>query len=248
MEFYKRLILGHSHILPLKMSVQQFLTAGSLADNFWLPLSPQALDEVRSLQNDSAIILQEGDDSWSYPWGGNYTSSQYYQFYFQDINPHVSILWLWKAKCTPRVKFFGWLVLVYRLNTRNMLKRRQFQLSSGYQCLLCQNPPEETIEHLLFLCDFSKTCWQALGMHWADLDDRLQIIEDGMARWNGPLFMEIFLLASWNIWKERNKLYFEGTAPTLISWKERLKSDLNLLVHRTKDSVHSFIFSLIGRL
>jgi hypothetical protein len=76
---------------------------------------------------------------------------------------------------------------------------------------------------------------KALGMHWVDLDDRLQIIEEGMDRWNGPLFMEIFLLASWNIWKERNKLFFEGTAPTLRSWKERLKSDLSLLVHRTKD-------------
>jgi hypothetical protein len=85
-------------------------------------------------------------------------------------------------------------------------------------------------------------------MHWADLPDRLQIIEDGMARWNGPLFMEIFLLASWNIWKERNKLYFEGTIPTLRSWKERLKSDLSLLVHRTKNSVHSYIFDIIGRL
>jgi hypothetical protein len=74
--------------------VQQFLTAGSLADNFWLPLSPQALDEVRTLQTDSAITLQDEDDSWSYPWGETYTSSQYYQFCFQNINPHVSILWL----------------------------------------------------------------------------------------------------------------------------------------------------------
>jgi hypothetical protein len=79
-------------------------------------------------------------------------------------------------------------------------------------------------------------------MHWADLADRLQIIKDGMAMWNGPLFMEIFLFASWNIWKERNKLYFEGTAPTLRSWKERLKSDLSLLVHRTKKLCTFFHF------
>jgi hypothetical protein len=190
------------------VSVQQFLTAGSLADNFWLPLSPQALEEVRTLQTDSAITLQDEDDSWSYPWGGTYTSSQYYQFCFRDSNPHISICWLWKSKCTPRVKFFGWLVLVDRLNTRNMLRRRQFQLNSGYQCLLCQNPPEETIEHLLFTCDFSKSCWQTLGFQWADLPDRLLIIEEGKARWHGPLFMELFLLASWNIWKERNKFFF----------------------------------------
>jgi hypothetical protein len=45
------------------VSVQQFLSASRLADNFWLPLSPQALEEVRSLQIDSAITFQEGADT-----------------------------------------------------------------------------------------------------------------------------------------------------------------------------------------
>jgi hypothetical protein len=118
---------------------------------------------------------------------------------FRELNPHVSFLWLWKSKCTPRVKFFGWLVLSDRLNSRNMLKRRHYILNSGYNCLMCDNPPEETLEHMLFHYPFSQSCWQTLDMSFDSTGDRLHIIERGKARWNRPLFMEIFLLASWNI-------------------------------------------------
>jgi hypothetical protein len=38
-------------------------------------LSPHALEEVRAMQIDSAITLQEGADTWSYPWGGTFTSN-----------------------------------------------------------------------------------------------------------------------------------------------------------------------------
>jgi hypothetical protein len=36
-------------------------------------------------------------------------------------------------------------------------------------------------------------------------------------------------------------MLFEGIDPTVISWKARLKIDLQLLVHRTKSSLHIFI-------
>jgi hypothetical protein len=48
-------------------------------------------------------------------------------------------------------------------------------------------------------------------MSWALHGDRLNILDDGRTRWNKPLFMEIALLASWNIWKERN-----DTSPTYL--------------------------------
>jgi hypothetical protein len=107
--------------------------------------------------------------------------------------------------------------------------------------MLCVNPPEETLEHLLFQCEFSKECCQTIDTQWVNTCDRLHIIEDGKHRWGRLLFMETFLLAAWNIWKERNNLYFQGLDPSIASWKERLESDLTLLVHRTKESLHSDI-------
>jgi hypothetical protein len=96
------------------ISIQHFLSAGSLADNFWLPLSPEALEEVREMQSLTAVIQMTHDhDTWTYKWGDKCTPSHYYNFCFRDLQPHFSFLWLWKSKCTPKVKFFfGWFCLI----------------------------------------------------------------------------------------------------------------------------------------
>jgi hypothetical protein len=192
--------------------------------------------------------MTQGSHEWTYPWGIFFTSSQFYKFCFKDIIPHISFKWLWKSRCTPRVKFFVWLILSDRINTRNMLMRRKFILNSSYQCLMCSNPLEETIEHMLFCCPFSQSYRQAIHITWDTTGDGLHLLEEGKTRWCKPLFMEIALLASWNIWKERNRKLFEGVDPSVASWKARLKSDLLLLVHRTKSSLHSLILDLANTL
>jgi hypothetical protein len=113
---------------------------------------------------------------------------------------------------------------------------------------MCANPPEETIEHTIFQCPFSMACWQEIQMTWDANGDRLSIISRGKKRWNKPLFMEIFMIASWNIWKEMNKSLFEGIAPTISSWKTRVKTDLLFLVHRTKSDLHPIITHIVADL
>jgi hypothetical protein len=238
-----------SFTLDEDISVHDFLRASSLSDSFWLPLSPQAMDEVRTLQMDTAHIdLSDEKDTWTYPWGNNFTSRQFYAFCFKDIQVHAAFQWLWKSKCTPRIKFFAWLALCDRLNTRNMLKRRKFTLRSGYSCLMCDNPPEETIEHLLFHCPFSTSCWDCLDATWIQQGDRLHIIDHGRRTWKKPMYMEIFMIGAWNIWKERNQFFFEGIAPSVTSWKARFKNDFKLLTHRTKEKHHSFILGIVSNL
>jgi hypothetical protein len=84
-------------------------------------------------------------------------------------------------------------------------------------------------------------------MDWDPNGDRLHIVERGKITWQGPLYMEILMLSSWNIWKERNNLLFDGIIPTVASWKTRLKTDLSLLVHRIKSELHPVIYSFISR-
>jgi hypothetical protein len=68
------------------VSVQKFLSVGTLAENFNLPLSPEALHEVRDIQRNVAHILLQFDvgDKWRYEWGSDkYSSSLFYKYCFR---------------------------------------------------------------------------------------------------------------------------------------------------------------------
>jgi hypothetical protein len=87
-------------------------------------------------------------DSWHFISGQHrYFACHYYQYQFREFRPSKSVLWIWESKCIPKIKFFAWLLLNNRLNTRNMLRRRKV-LEEGYNCVMCQYNVEETIEHL----------------------------------------------------------------------------------------------------
>jgi hypothetical protein len=127
--------------------VSDFLGAQSLLNNFHLPLSPQAMQEFRDLkvQLSNVEIVEDQQDLWAYEWDTfKFSASLYYRFCFKDFEPHPSLKWIWKAKNTFKLKFFCWLLLSDRVNTRDMLRRR--------------HPPDETMEHLFFNCRFSRSC------------------------------------------------------------------------------------------
>ena len=68
-----------SYALNEDISVGHFLSANTRATNFALPLSPQALQEIRLMQVASShIVLNNAShDQWTYIWGAEkYASNQ----------------------------------------------------------------------------------------------------------------------------------------------------------------------------
>ena len=132
---------------------------------FFLPLSEQAYNQLHTLQTDLASVPYNINDfdRWIFMWGSHiYSSQKFYALGFRNLQAPRSFTWLWKSKCTPRIKFFGWLLLVDRLNTRNMLRRRHFHVDAGYSCVMCNLDLEEDIQHLFFHCPFATSCWRSL--------------------------------------------------------------------------------------
>ena len=151
------------------ISVRDFLGAKTLHEMFHLPLSVQAHAETRDLQsivrdiplNDSL----SGNDSWNCTWATQtYSANKYYNSYFREVRAHQTYTWLWKSKVRMKIKVFGGLLLSDRLNTRNMLKRRHYNIDNDYTCPLCESNVEETLEHLFFDCAFSKACWSDIAI------------------------------------------------------------------------------------
>ena len=99
-------------------------------------------------------------------WSSNYTSSRFYHLSYKNLQPPAPFLWIWNSKCCNKLRVFSWLLLMDRLDTRNILRRKKHKLEgNNYICVLCSNNVEKTAHHLFFSCPFSQEYWQHLGIH-----------------------------------------------------------------------------------
>ena len=160
-------------------SVKDFLESTSLHGLFHLPLSPEALLEVQDMQSITTHMRPSTAtaDVWHYTWGQpEFKAADYYKFCFRLAPRHPTFGLLWRSKNTMKIKFFGWLLLLDRLNTRNMLKPRHYNIGEVFDCLLCGQQIEETVDHMIFTCPFSKACWERIDIAWPDFDSRLDLL------------------------------------------------------------------------
>jgi hypothetical protein len=121
--------------------------------------------DLQAFLNNLPPISPSSKDTWHLIWGQRrFLSSHFYRYQFRELRPSRAILDIWKTKCIPRIKFFSWLLLNDRLNTRNILRRRRKVLDEGYNCVMCHNSEEETDAHLLFSCPAAVNRWFTLGI------------------------------------------------------------------------------------
>ena len=157
-----------------------------------------------------------------------------------------------------------------RLNTRNILKRKKHKLEgNNYNCVLCNNNVEETAFHLFFSCSFSQACWRFLRIHLSlgktivCVNTRdgfplvlllfigtiqvilFQMMMQAKLQLRNPFFMEIFIIASWHIWKQRNNFIFDRGRPSFISWKTSFYEEAKLQAFRlSEEKRHAFLLYL----
>ena len=198
---------------------------------FVLPLSVQAHDELIHIQEISqqVTLLLHEHDIRIFQWGNaNYTASKLYNFMSGAFPIDPAIQEIWKSKCLPKLRVFSWLLLMDRLNTKELMQRKNWQNDGGTHCVLCDNQQEETRDHLFFYCSFAKSCWDLISIQWANNLDISARFSRAKQHFRGPCFMEIVACAAWNIWKERNDLIFRDQRPSLGRWRVRFQSDISL--------------------
>jgi len=100
---------------------------------------------------------------------------------------------------------------------------------------MCASAVEEDIEHLFFSCPFAGSCWSKLRIHWhvaVNIQDR---IGQTARRSNIPLFMEVFLIATWEIWNLRNARICDNGRPMLRLWLHNFKQQAQLQLLRVRE-------------
>lgn len=123
-------------------SIKVIMAAQDLELIFHLPLTQEAHHDLQELQfHLNGIPYHENEkDQWTFIWGNRqYTSSRIYRFAFSGLHVSPVFSWLWKSKSMPRITTFGWLLLVDRLNTKDMLQRRRSNVQSGTSFVMCSD-------------------------------------------------------------------------------------------------------------
>ena len=173
-------------------------------------------------------------DSWQYIWNtSQFSSVRIYQHLsgFQPVPPYLN--WLWACTCQRRHKVFFWLLLKDRLNTRNLLRRKNCPLED-YTCILCDQGREETSQHLFWNCPFAQQCWKLICPHHSPLTSTSQAVLHLKAKINQSFSMEIIVLTTWAIWITRNNYIFKQQNPTIAAWRYQFCKEFALLNFRTR--------------
>ena len=224
-----------------EISVYAVMQAEDFDSLFMLPFSNEAYAEFVSLQEELQIMEydEEGVDNWSPIWGDKYSSKRFYSYAFKELDAHPIFKIIWKCKCSPRVKFFAWLILVDRLNTKDMLQRRHLNIQGTPTCVMCAAGSLETIEHLFFECSFAQDCWSKLEINWDLSVNPLDRFIQARSAHQLPFFTEATLIAAWELWKVRNDKVFARRDPTLALWWSNFKSQCLIQSVRFKDDLRS---------
>jgi hypothetical protein len=147
------------------------------------------------------------------------------------------------------MKVFAWLLLMDRLNTRDMMIGRHWYLPTGANCVMCNQNHLETRDHLFIECPFAKRCWDLCNIEWQSGASMSDIFLTANRNFQGPNFFEIVICAAWNIWKERNGFIFEGKRPNFNSWRIKFLGDLQITCYRIKkakaESLKAWTASLV---
>jgi hypothetical protein len=123
-----------------------------------------------------------------------------------------------------------------RLNVRNIMRRKKHKLQgNNYNCVLCPAQCEETTFHLFFPCPFSLECWEHLNINWRFGQQFHSMMEEAKQQFNNKLFMEIFILGSWQIWKQQNDFIFNRGSPSFLFWKLGFLDEATLQTNRLRE-------------
>jgi hypothetical protein len=106
----------------------------------------------------SIQIVSEQNDAWTFVWGDKYTPSKFYNFLFAQVPQDAALNAIWASKAMLKLKVFLWTLMLDRLNTRDIMLRKNWNIDSGPNYCLCPVSQLETRHHLFFECEFAATC------------------------------------------------------------------------------------------
>ena len=91
-------------------------------------------DWIMALDKDTNI-----PDVWVWPGkSGAFSAKSFYTLMHSHLPTIQPCKWLWKSRCTMKIKVFGWLLFFDRLNTKDLLIHRHWRSPlDDNLCVIC---------------------------------------------------------------------------------------------------------------
>jgi hypothetical protein len=142
---------------------------------------------------------------------------------------------VWQSFSPSRVKFFMWLLVQSRIQSRASLLAKHIIRTDEASCPICSAPSEDA-SHIVLGCPFVQRFWRSFGARIAEDADvrQLHALPGAIA---GATASNFTALCCWNMWKHRNGVVSNGDRPCLrrlaaacvsdaVLWKERVPNGL----------------------
>jgi hypothetical protein len=201
-------------------SVNQFL---SWDDNrsFFLPLSHIAFEQLCELKDSilASRLPSEGSDEWTYVWdSGGFSSHRAYSFLRGSHPASPLFKWMWASKAQNKHKFFFWLFLRDRINTRNLLHKKNAFRPHIYVSSVCKML-KRIFNTFSLVAILVMLAGHIFGVVW-DLNLEFpNMVLNARLLFNSVIFKEVFIVGCWAIWCHRNNLIFDGSSLCFSKWR-----------------------------
>jgi ribonuclease HI len=202
------------------------ITSGGSAKWVWKSLDGVGIDsEVREAYEkillDRRVKQMERKDMliWAASKDGKYSVRNGYNSLIHSQRwdqIEIPLNLCWDAACLPKAGFFLWLASQNRILTEDRLHKFGFQGPS--RCVLCKHNIED-VDHLLYRCPFSQSCWEWLRLKLGWSSPLPKSFFKFLIGWPTNMVKGIYnklwnicpAIVSWEIWKERNRRIFQDS-------------------------------------
>ena len=163
--------------------------------------------------------------------GSSFTTKRAYEALSTQLQiPQLEFVW--KSFVLQKVKVFGRLLSLDRLNTReNLMKKTIVATSACPRCGL----HVETRDHLFFLCSYAREVWEKIniqpsfhpfGDFWSST------IPQGL---HSSVWPSLGLMILWKIWDARNAMVFRTIDQSSYVTISKIVDDATLWMNRCKN-------------
>ncbi|XP_057872052.1 uncharacterized protein LOC131078394 [Cryptomeria japonica] len=172
--------------------------------------------KVANILNSRKIYILSENDSliWNAAKSGNYKVGLGYELQRKrQKDCKWPVVLCWDKWVLPKAGAFLWIALHERIITSDRLK--SISIAGPSRCCFCKKE-EESAEHLLYSCSYSRQFWDWLQLKLQNYMVYNSTFKDFIFAWPtggkfskwGSLWITSPSMVVWHMWKERNKRIF----------------------------------------